>query len=50
MGLGVAFFLESMDHSVKTQAEVEEYLSLPVLATIADTGGARRKDGTGGDG
>ncbi len=36
IGLGLAFFLESMDHSVKSRAEAEEYLSAPVLATISD--------------
>jgi uncharacterized protein involved in exopolysaccharide biosynthesis len=43
VGLGIAFFLESMDHSVKSRAEAEEYLKVPVLATIADTGAARNK-------
>jgi uncharacterized protein involved in exopolysaccharide biosynthesis len=43
VGLGIAFFLESMDHSVKNRAEAEEYLKVPVLATIADTGQARRR-------
>jgi uncharacterized protein involved in exopolysaccharide biosynthesis len=36
IGLGLAFFLESMDHSVKSSAEVEEYLDAPVLATISE--------------
>jgi len=49
VGLGIAFFLESMDHSVKSRAEAEEYLKVPVLATIEDTGAARRrKAGAGG--
>jgi uncharacterized protein involved in exopolysaccharide biosynthesis len=43
VGLGIAFFLESMDHSVKSRAEAEEYLKVPVLATIADTGLARSR-------
>ncbi|HET6462556.1 MAG TPA: Wzz/FepE/Etk N-terminal domain-containing protein [Candidatus Krumholzibacteria bacterium] len=43
VGLGIAFFLESMDHSVKNRAEAEEYLRVPVLATVADTGQARRR-------
>jgi capsular polysaccharide biosynthesis protein len=36
VGLGLAFFLESLDHSVKNIAEAEEYLRAPVLATISD--------------
>jgi len=43
VGLGIAFFLESMDHSVKSRAEAEEYLKVPVLATVADTGQARSR-------
>lgn len=46
IGLGLAFFLESMDHSVKSRAEAEEYLDAPVLATISDTN-ARRADAGG---
>ena len=45
VGLGVAFFLESMDHSVKNRAEAEEYLNVTVLATVADTGSSTRKNG-----
>jgi uncharacterized protein involved in exopolysaccharide biosynthesis len=48
VGLGIAFFLESMDHSVKSRAEAEEYLKVPVLATIAETGVSRRKKAAGG--
>lgn len=36
VGLGVAFFLESLDHSLKNMAEVEEYLNTRVLATISE--------------
>jgi uncharacterized protein involved in exopolysaccharide biosynthesis len=36
VALGLAFFLESMDHSVKNMAEAEEYLETPVLATISE--------------
>jgi uncharacterized protein involved in exopolysaccharide biosynthesis len=36
VGLGVAFFLESLDHSLKNMAEVEEYLDTRVLATISE--------------
>lgn len=46
IGLGLAFFLESMDHSVKSRAEAEEYLDAPVLATISDSNG--RKSARGG--
>lgn len=48
IGLGLAFFLESMDHSVKSRAEAEEYLSAPVLATISESG--QRRAGAGGGG
>jgi len=36
VALGVAFFLESLDHSLKNIAEVEEYLGTSVLATISE--------------
>jgi uncharacterized protein involved in exopolysaccharide biosynthesis len=36
VALGLAFFLESMDHSVKNMAEAEEYLGASVLATISE--------------
>jgi uncharacterized protein involved in exopolysaccharide biosynthesis len=36
VGFGIAFFLESMDHSIKNAAEAEEYLDAPVLVTISD--------------
>ncbi len=48
IGLGLAFFLESMDHSVKSQAEAEEYLDAPVLATISDLGQRKARAGGGG--
>jgi len=48
VGLGIAFFLESMDHSVKSRGEVEEYLKVPVLATVADAGASRRKKSASG--
>jgi uncharacterized protein involved in exopolysaccharide biosynthesis len=48
VGLGIAFFLESMDRSVKSRAEAEEYLKVPVLATIADAGTERKKSARGG--
>ena len=46
VGLGIAFFLESIDHSLKNSAEAEEVLELPVLATVSDFG--REKEGTTG--
>ena len=36
VALGIAFFFESLDHSVKNQAEVEQYLKSKVLATFAE--------------
>jgi uncharacterized protein involved in exopolysaccharide biosynthesis len=36
VSLGLVFFLESLDHSVKNMSEAEEYLELPVLATISE--------------
>jgi uncharacterized protein involved in exopolysaccharide biosynthesis len=43
VGLGIAFFLESMDHSIKNGAEAEEYLDAPVLVTISDLNVRPRK-------
>ncbi|MDZ7262179.1 MAG: GumC family protein, partial [candidate division KSB1 bacterium] len=34
IGLGLAFFLESLDTSIKSQEDVEKYVNLPVLASI----------------
>jgi succinoglycan biosynthesis transport protein ExoP len=36
VALGLAFFLETLDHSVKNTAEAEELLKTPVLATISE--------------
>jgi uncharacterized protein involved in exopolysaccharide biosynthesis len=36
VALGLAFFLESLDHSVKNMAEAEEYLNTAVLTTISE--------------
>lgn len=36
VGLGVAFFFESLDHSLKNAGEVEEYIGAKVLATFAE--------------
>ncbi|MEK0313675.1 YveK family protein [Cohnella sp. 56] len=35
LSVGVAFLLEYMDDSIKTEADVERYLELPVLASIS---------------
>ncbi len=43
VGFGIAFFMESMDHSIKNAAEAEEYLDTPVLVTIADLSVRPRK-------
>jgi uncharacterized protein involved in exopolysaccharide biosynthesis len=42
VALGVAFFMESLDHSLRSSAEAEEYLSAPVLATISEVHGRRK--------
>jgi uncharacterized protein involved in exopolysaccharide biosynthesis len=34
IGLGMVFFLESLDHSLKGPADVEEALGVPVLASV----------------
>ena len=34
IGIGLSFFIESIDKSIKSIEEVEEYLNLPVLSTI----------------
>jgi uncharacterized protein involved in exopolysaccharide biosynthesis len=36
VALGIAFFFESLDHSVKNVAEVEQYLKKKVLATFVE--------------
>ncbi|MBI4721138.1 MAG: hypothetical protein HY770_07975 [Chitinivibrionia bacterium] len=36
IALELAFFFESLDNSLRNVAEVEEYLKVPVLATISD--------------
>ncbi|WP_232696491.1 YveK family protein [Brevibacillus daliensis] len=36
IAFGLAFFLETLDKTVKTQEELEQILSLPVLGIIAD--------------
>lgn len=34
VGLGLVFFIESLDHSIKSAADAEESLGLPVLASL----------------
>lgn len=36
VGLGIAFFMESADHSIKSSSDAEENLEVPVLATITE--------------
>lgn len=43
VGLGLAFFLESMDHSLKNEAEVEEYLGTHVLASFNEVKGKDKR-------
>jgi uncharacterized protein involved in exopolysaccharide biosynthesis len=43
VGFGIAFFMESMDHSIKNAAEAEEYLDAPVLVTVSDLAARPRK-------
>lgn len=35
-GVGVAFLLEYLDHTIKTPQDVEKYLELPVIGVIPD--------------
>ena len=34
IGLGLVFFVESIDHSIKSPADAEEALGIPVLASL----------------
>ena len=34
VGIGLAFFFENLDHSLKNPEEVERYLELPVLTSV----------------
>lgn len=45
-GVGIAFFLEYLDTSVKTLEDVERYLAVPVLAVIPKDVGILHKQGT----
>jgi uncharacterized protein involved in exopolysaccharide biosynthesis len=35
-GIGLAFYLENLDHSMKTREDVEHHLEIPVLASFPD--------------
>ena len=37
VGFLLAFFLDGMDHSLRTSSEVEQHLGLPVLASLPDS-------------
>lgn len=39
LGVGVAFLLEYLDNTMKTQGDVERHLALPILATIPQLDG-----------
>jgi uncharacterized protein involved in exopolysaccharide biosynthesis len=41
VAMGLAFFFESIDHSLSNAAEVEEYLGANVLATISEMRGGK---------
>jgi uncharacterized protein involved in exopolysaccharide biosynthesis len=41
VGIGLAFVLESLDHSIKTDADVRKYLQLPVLTVIPEVKNAK---------
>jgi capsular polysaccharide biosynthesis protein len=43
LGLGLTWFRESMDQSFHTVSEVENYLELPVIATIPNLREEERK-------
>ncbi|HEX8089834.1 MAG TPA: polysaccharide biosynthesis tyrosine autokinase, partial [Blastocatellia bacterium] len=42
-GVGLAFFLEYLDNTIKTVEDVSRYAQLPALSVIPATGGAHRK-------
>jgi len=45
VGVSLAFFLETMDHSLKSREDVERHLELPVLTSIRKRRGLRRARG-----
>jgi uncharacterized protein involved in exopolysaccharide biosynthesis len=42
VGIGLAFFIDGLDLTVRTAGQAEEYLELPVLATLPDRRTRRR--------
>lgn len=45
IGLGIAFLLEYMDDTLKTEADIEKYLGLPTIAMITRLGQDESKQG-----
>jgi hypothetical protein len=45
IGLGIAFLLEYMDDTLKTEADIERYLGLPTIAMITRLGSEENKQG-----
>jgi capsular polysaccharide biosynthesis protein len=45
IGLGIAFLLEYMDDTLKTEADIEKYLGLPTIAMITRLGQEESKQG-----
>ncbi|MNZ61567.1 Capsular polysaccharide type 8 biosynthesis protein cap8A [compost metagenome] len=45
IGLGIAFLLEYMDDTLKTEADIEKYLGLPTIAMITRLGSEESKQG-----
>ncbi|WP_339319196.1 Wzz/FepE/Etk N-terminal domain-containing protein [Paenibacillus sp. FSL R10-2734] len=45
IGLGIAFLLEYMDDTLKTEADIEKYLGLPTIAMITRLGSEENKQG-----
>lgn len=41
VGIGLAFFLDGLDLTVRTPSQAEEYLELPVMATLGERPGRR---------
>lgn len=42
VGISIAFFVETMDHSLKSREDVERHVELPVLASIPKRRGLKR--------
>ncbi len=41
-GIGLAFYLENLDHSLTNREDIEQHLEIPVLASFPETDDARR--------